>query len=67
MSEHSNVGDPDEYLKRLLSRILTYRLIENMSWVDASTQAARETRNEVVDDIKRDLIDGLIDMLFGDD
>ena len=66
MTEHSNVRDPDEYLRHLFTKILTYRLIDNEPWAEANRRAAADTLKEIVDDRKRDVIDGLIDMLFGE-
>ncbi len=64
MSSKSRVRDPDEYLKELVSRILSYRLIEEMSWQEATNLAAQETRKMMAKDLKKDIIDGLVDMLF---
>ncbi len=64
MSSKSHIRDPDEYLKELVSRIFSYLVIEDKTWQEASTLAAQETRKMMESDIKKDIIDGLIDMLF---
>ncbi len=64
MISKSHVRDPDEYLKELVSRILSYRLIEEMSWQEATNLAADETRKMMKKDLKKDIISGLIEMLF---
>ena len=64
MSSKWNIRDPNEYLKELVSRIFSYLVIEDKSWQESSTLAAEGTRKMMETDIKKDIIDGLIDMLF---
>ena len=59
-----HIKDPEEYLKRFVARTPEKKLMDDKSWTESARLAGTQTREEIVIDLKKQVIDGIIDLIF---